>query len=263
MKLNRKKAAFVTAAILITGLTVPVLSVSAEENNVLIPESSYLADKSGTLSMTLEGGRAIRVKIEKNTLDGVITYYDTLLENDGVYDFTLDSCEYNWYTENYDSSFTVTVTDVKDTECSFALADQVVLDPGFSTDISRTQYDWIVTSSEAEIESGVLSSSEEASAVDGVWYGKADLTMQYSVYTLGDVDSDGEIGLSDAGSVLEYYAKDAAGLKASFTDGSSLKDENIAFYAADVIKDKKVDLQDATAILTKYAMNAAGLEYEF
>ena len=49
--------------------------------------------------MTISGDRDVRVKIEKDTLDGVITYYDTTLENDGTYDFTLDSCEYNVNTE--------------------------------------------------------------------------------------------------------------------------------------------------------------------
>lgn len=97
--------------------------------------SKYLQDQKGTLTMTVSGDRDVRVKIEKDTLDGVITYYDTTLENDGTYDFTLDSCEYNVNTETYDSSFTVSVWDKADSSCSYTEEHLVVMDPGFTQNV--------------------------------------------------------------------------------------------------------------------------------
>lgn len=93
MKKRQRLLAALTAAGM-TAAAVPAVAVFADDSVAVTP-SKYLQDQKGTLTMTVSGDRDVRVKIEKDTLDGVITYYDTTLENDGTYDFTLDSCEYN------------------------------------------------------------------------------------------------------------------------------------------------------------------------
>ena len=89
MKKRQRLLAALTAAGM-TAAAVPAVAVFADDSVAVTP-SKYLQDQKGTLTMTVSGDRDVRVKIEKDTLDGVITYYDTTLENDGTYDFTLDS----------------------------------------------------------------------------------------------------------------------------------------------------------------------------
>lgn len=259
MKQKKQHIALALAAAILTGAVLPAIGVSAEETPIAIPESSYLMDKTGTLSMTVQGGRTLRVKIEKNTLDGVISYYDTILEEDGVYNFTLDSCEYNLDTQAYDSSFTITVLDEKDSDCTYTLQDQLVIDPGFSQEITYTQYDWKVVSVEGEARD-VVPYATAATAVNQMWYGTVEVTLQYVPYTLGDVNNDGKIDTFDAYETLLYYAKNSAGFTAQFTDGTSVQAENAAFSAADVTKDGKIDTMDAYYILLYYARVSAGYD---
>lgn len=80
--------------------------------------------------MTVSGEREVQVKIEKDTPDGIILYYDTTLYDDGTYEFLLDSCEYNIGTGEYDSSFTVTVQDKSDSLACYTQKNMVVVDPG-------------------------------------------------------------------------------------------------------------------------------------
>lgn len=143
MKKRQRLLAALTAAGM-TAAAVPAVAVFADDSVAVTP-SKYLQDQKGTLTMTVSGDRDVRVKIEKDTLDGVITYYDTTLENDGTYDFTLDSCEYNVNTETYDSSFTVSVWDKADSSCSYTEEHLVVMDPGFTQNVERSQFDWNLT----------------------------------------------------------------------------------------------------------------------
>lgn len=256
---KRKRLFLATAAAVLIGFGHSVLPVFAVDTAVFIPESSYLVDKAGTLTMKIDGGRRIRVKIEKHTLEGILPYYDTLLEKDGVYHFTLDSCDFNWDTQGYESSFTIKVIDEKDTACTYTLSDQIVIDPGFSYDISHTQYEWNLVSIEGDTQK-VTAVSSETEAVENIWYGKTEVTMEYLPYTLGDVDGNGKIEVEDACKVLQYYAQKSAGLAPVFTDGTSVQAENIAFSAADVTKDNHIDVQDACLILKNYAVVSAGLD---
>lgn len=250
--------ALAIAAAMVTGSVLPS-AVWAEDTETVIPiaPSEYLSDTAGTLNVTVQGDRAIRVKIEKQTLDGTIPYYSTLLEEEGTYAFSLDSCEYNPDTAAYDSSFTITVLDEKDTGCAYTLTEQLVPDPGFSLDISKTQYDWNITSTATAVRT-VTGVATPTSIVDGVWYGAVDISLEYIPYTLGDINGDTQINADDAYLALMYYAKASVGQGAKFTDGTSLLSENAAFSAADTTKDLQIDADDAYRILLYYAMTSVG-----
>ena len=70
-------------------------------------------------------------------------------------------------------------------------------------------------------------------------------------YTLGDVNEDGVVDISDATLALTHYARTAASLSSDLTETQLL--------AADIDEDGVITLSDATAILTYYARYAAGL----
>ncbi|WP_295216972.1 hypothetical protein [Ruminococcus sp.] len=227
------------------------------ETVITIKPSKYLTDTAGILNVTVQGGRAIRVKIEKDTLDGNILYYNTLLEEEGTYAFTLDSCEYDLDTSTYDSSFTITVLDEKDTGCAYTQSEQLVPDPGFSLEISRTQYDWNVTSVATAVQTAIAVATP-ASAVDGIWYGAVDISLEYIPYTLGDINEDTQIDADDAYLALVYYAQASVGLDAKFTDRTSPLAESAAFSAADTTKNLLINADDAYRILLYYAMTSVG-----
>lgn len=258
MKKTNHRLALAIAAAMLTGSLLPS-TVWADElkATMTIAPSEYLTDTAGTLTITVQGDRAIRVKIEKQTLDGNIPYYNTLLEEDGTYAFSLDSCEYNPETEAYDSSFTITILDDKDTGCAYTLTEQLVPDPGFSLNISHTQFDWNITSVATAIRETVAVSTP-TSVVDSVWYGAADISLHYIPYTLGDINGDEKINADDAYLALVYYAKTSVGQDAKFTDNTSLLAENAAFSAADTTKDDKIDPDDAYRILLYYAKASVG-----
>ncbi|MGN0591702.1 MAG: leucine-rich repeat protein [Ruminococcus sp.] len=73
---------------------------------------------------------------------------------------------------------------------------------------------------------------------------------------IGDISLDGTIGIDDATMLLEYYAKNAAGIAFSFSEDEAQHAR--IFAAADINKDGKIGVEDATLILTYYAQNAAG-----
>lgn len=77
------------------------------------------------------------------------------------------------------------------------------------------------------------------------------------VYQTGDVNGDETISVEDAVAVLEYYAKNTAGLTPNFADDEN---QNAAIIeAADVNEDGMISIDDAVYILTYYAKQAAGL----
>lgn len=70
-------------------------------------------------------------------------------------------------------------------------------------------------------------------------------------YGKGDVDGDVDITISDAITMLSYYAKNAVGLPTEIND--------IQKSAADMDNDGKITISDATTTLSLYAEHAAGL----
>ncbi|MCD8219113.1 MAG: hypothetical protein LUC50_01780 [Ruminococcus sp.] len=218
-----------------------------------------MSDSNGSLIIHTEGDRDLHVSITKETLDGSILYYDTVLESDGSYCFTLDSCEYDIITDAYRSSFIVTIADNIDTLCTYTETDLLVPDPGFSLDVTQAVYNWDVTLVEGESRS-VTQTIQKAQNTDGIWTGASEVTLQYLNYTLGDVDADEKIGIQDAYETLYYYAKKSAGANWKFTNHISGQSEDAAFAAADVNKDLEITIDDAYTILTYYAKQSAGLE---
>ena len=67
--------AALTAAVM-AALALPAGSAFADDSYLISP-SGYLQDRTGTLTMTVSGEREVQVKIEKDTPDGIILYYDT------------------------------------------------------------------------------------------------------------------------------------------------------------------------------------------
>lgn len=70
-------------------------------------------------------------------------------------------------------------------------------------------------------------------------------------YGKGDIDGDADITISDAITMLSYYAKNAAGLPTEIND--------IQKNAADIDNDSRITISDATTALSIYAEHAAGL----
>lgn len=75
----------------------------------------------------------------------------------------------------------------------------------------------------------------------------------------GDTDGDGNVTLSDATRVLEYYAMKSAKLDVTFEMLIPGRNEQEAFLAADTDANGIIDITDAAVILSIYAKNAAGI----
>ncbi len=80
-----------------------------------------------------------------------------------------------------------------------------------------------------------------------------EITLEKS-YTLGDVNEDGEIDISDATLTLREYAFNAAMLDSELTPAQKL--------AADVNEDGVIDMNDAAKILKYYAYTLAAIEVD-
>ncbi|MBQ8724753.1 MAG: hypothetical protein IJY74_03670 [Oscillospiraceae bacterium] len=92
------------------------------------------------------------------------------------------------------------------------------------------------------------------------------LTQAVLIGLKGDANLSGSVGIDDATAVLTYYAQNAAGMTAAFTDDPTSGDEILAYFLADIDTESKtmteggvVDIADATSILTYYASTAAGI----
>ncbi len=236
------------------GMLLPYSATAAE--GIEITPSAYLTDYAGYLTVHVQTERDIRVKIDKQTSEGAIGYYDTLLEDAGTYYFRLDSCEYDITTENYLSVFSVTVLDEKDSGCAYT-QDLLVYDPGFSTEVTESAYTWSVSSVEAETR--VATATTTPAAMEGsIWTGTSNVTLQYIPYTLGDVNDNDTVEMIDAYNTLLYNSIVSAGGETSFTENGSVLEENAAFSAADVNKNGVIDMVDAYYILMYNSVQSAG-----
>lgn len=74
----------------------------------------------------------------------------------------------------------------------------------------------------------------------------------------GDVNGNGEVEVSDASKVLEYYAKRSAGYTdTTFQDNPELEEKVVKM--ADMNGDNEINVADATLILEFYANTSAGI----
>ena len=259
MKRTEKRCMAALTAAVMAALALPAGSAFADDSYLISP-SGYLQDRTGTLTMTVSGEREVQVKIEKDTPDGIILYYDTTLYDDGTYEFLLDSCEYNIGTGEYDSSFTVTVQDKSDSLACYTQKNMVVVDPGFTTDASSSAYLWNVTLEEGETGQASADVTDAALREDGVWYGESSVNLQYVPYVLGDVNSDGSVDTSDIFESMYYVARKAVGYTdVRFTGDASSAAEKYAFAAADVDESGVIDSTDIYYMMYYIALNGAGI----
>lgn len=264
MKLFSKIIAVLTGLAAFATLPATVFAeettTETEDTINYISTSPYLkGDSNGTVMIHLNGGRSLRILIRKETMEGTFTYYNTVLEEDGSYCFMLDACEYDVYSEDYISSFNITIQDEKDNANSYSYSNIVIADPGFSLGVTTTQYAWNVQAEASESRSltytdPVLEQSET------LWFAGGAVSMESIPYTLGDVNNDDAISITDALITLQYYSTKASGKTATFvTDGTEF-DELVAFSAADIDKDNLITITDASSILKYYSEAAAGKE---
>lgn len=75
--------------------------------------------------------------------------------------------------------------------------------------------------------------------------------LDEAAYGHGDVDGDADVTVSDAVSILSYYAATAAGQSPSFTE--------LQKQAADFNQDGMISVEDAVKTLSLYAEHAAGI----
>lgn len=100
---------------------------------------------------------------------------------------------------------------------------------------------------------GIPGSTAEAYAKE---YGRIFVSLDNEGF-LGDVDHDGAVSIADAGEVLSYYAKEAAGMEAIF--GANEEEHKKTSALADVNSDGEITIQDASLILSYYSKSAAGI----
>ena len=95
----------------------------------------------------------------------------------------------------------------------------------------------------------------------------SEFAMNIMVGKKGDANLDGEVSVDDASTILSYYAKNAAGLDASFVDINNKNIETLAYYLADIDTNAQhfgnngaeITVDDASSVLSYYAKNAAGI----
>ena len=79
-----------------------------------------------------------------------------------------------------------------------------------------------------------------------------------NIVEIGDIDGNHVINVSDAVTILEYYAKKSVGRDPVFSETAA---ENEAlFKLADINQDGEITVQDAVLILTYYAQSAIGMQ---
>lgn len=87
---------------------------------------------------------------------------------------------------------------------------------------------------------------------DTIWDDLSVYGMKF--HAMGDMDSDSDVNISDAASILELYAKSAAGLEVNTEEGID---------AADISRDGIIGIDDATVVLKYYANSIAGLSTDW
>lgn len=78
-----------------------------------------------------------------------------------------------------------------------------------------------------------------------------------NVYTTGDVNFDGSIGVEDAFEILRYYAENAVSGAGSFSQGVR------AQAVAEIDGDDAIAVSDARLVLTYYALASSGLRSDW
>ena len=105
-----------------------------------------------------------------------------------------------------------------------------------------------------ETEDAVTVLDSKTTLIGGAASCATTLQLRWAPYTLGDVNSDGNIDLDDSFAILAYYSKVAAG---------SQPPADVEAKAANVDGDGAVSLDDAFLVLQYYSKTAAGGQESF
>lgn len=260
--MRKRFAACFLTAFFATALALS-LPVHAADGVTRTYHSDYSYGESyqvGDLAVVTQSERPIHVRIEKETLEGVILFYDETLNGAGTYHFILDYCEYDYEDTDpaaeYMDSYTVTINDVADSRSAYTMEDILVPDPGAGTDASSASYTLKVSLLERDARDA--HQTGEAVVEDGVLRGSYSIDIDYLNYTMGDVDADSTVSVEDARLCLLYYAAQASDTVWLFSNEVHKQSENDCFAAADTNLDETIDVEDARRILVYYARQSVG-----
>lgn len=245
--------AFCAAVIFTQTVSFEVRALEAEA--LPLNEEITLPDVSGRVYIHMQSSGVLDIMVDKTEPEGIFRYYDTTAGNteqqlEKLFFMDLSCCEYLIDSGIYASYYTINMAASADKNAYYE-QDIVIKDPGFES-IESSEYHFYITMKPAESSVCSILNSNEKVTEDDTYICEQYIEISY-IPLLGDVNGDGKTDISDATAVLEYYAKNAAGIEAGeFTDDQG--------YAADVNSDGIIDIADATKILEIYANNAAGIE---
>lgn len=251
--MNKSLLSFVcTAAAAVNILAMNVYA--AGEEKLTLNENIVISDVSGKIFIHMQNKGTLDVTLDKTEPEGIFRYYEAALENpedkEKVFLMDLSCCEYLVDSKTYASYYTLNFNVPSDKNAG---GEQTITikDPDFDS-ITGSEYHYYITFKSSDKSGCDLISKKEETTKDGTFISRQYIEISQAAL-LGDVDGNGAIDLMDATSVLEIYAKSAAGIAIdNFTDEQK--------KAADANFDGAVDLLDATYILETYAKNAAGLK---
>ena len=155
----------------------------------------------------------------------------------------------------YSSAYTITISALDTKGTVYTEEGILIADPHAEDTISgKTQYVYDLTFSDDE-ENPVQAEAGDAqfTPAGGVVLNRR-VQMLWKSYSLGDIDNNGNIDISDAYQILNYYATIFAG--GTLPEGSNEK-------AADVDADGTISINDAFLTLKYYSVRFAGRDITF
>lgn len=245
-------AGFCAATIFVNICSLNVNAIDAE--NLPLNENIVLYSKCGKIFIHMQNKGSLDILLDKTELEGVFTFYDTVIENaddtEKTFVMELSKCEFLEDKMEYVSYYTLNFKIPSDDN---AACEQTIIikDPDCDT-IKGSEYHYYITLKLSDKSGCKVTDEKEETTKDSIYICSQYLEISYTV-TAGDVNGDCILDLSDATAVLGYYANKASGI----TDSSFTQEQE---KAADINADGVIDIADATQILTIYAKNAAGIK---
>lgn len=245
--------------------------VTDENGNVTkkpLPESQIM----GEISVIIHDN-PVMVTISHQSAEGPVIYYqDELKPQEGSavtdyrYALSYSECpqdpsqfetvyQADFLNNIYSSAYTITISALDTKGTVYTEEGILIADPHAEDTISgKTQYVYDLTFSDDE-ENPVQAEAGDAqfTPAGGVVLNRR-VQMLWKSYSLGDIDNNGNIDISDAYQILNYYATIFAG--GTLPEGSNEK-------AADVDADGTISINDAFLTLKYYSVRFAGRDITF
>lgn len=274
---NLKKFAALTAAMAMTVSAMSSLAVSAQEE--WISDSTSEAPFSAWITMSAAGrwygdpddADATDTDMSYTapvsfTDDGTYTATTTFIDGTDSLSLLILSTNINGYAFTTgdiltDTPIALTIDSVTLTHAdgtTYDIAYNPTSDGAFATENDGTSYRMNLLNTWGnkveDISDDISASPVEAGDTISITFEISGLNeSDFNVApTLGDVDADGSITISDALAALQEYSNLAAGKESSFDVNQN--------FSADVNSNDKIDIDDALRILQYYSANAAGLK---